>query len=120
MKKSVSTTYCKKNLFKENVMDEQTLAGIGVIVLIIVGLCAVMYYFMVGEEPGNTLQKKFISLGVLSGKTRTQITSVVGEPNSISGLGDGRSILQWMQTNYHIALIFNGDICEGVNHECKV
>lgn len=67
--------------------------------------------------PGRSLQSKFVGMGTLSGKSKNQIIAVVGAPNSISALPDGKSLLQWMATGYHIALIFNGDICEGVSHE---
>ena len=30
------------------------------------------------------------------------------------------TLLQWMATGYHIVLKFNGDICQGVQHEASV
>jgi uncharacterized membrane protein YadS len=68
-------------------------------------------------ESGRSLQSKFVGMGVLAGKSKNEIISVVGAPNSISALPDDKTILQWMATGYHIALIFNGDVCEGVSHE---
>jgi hypothetical protein len=72
------------------------------------------------KAPGKSLQRKFLSLGTLTGKSKSQIISVVGQPNSISGTAGGKTLCQWMATGYHIALIFNGEICEGVTHEFRV
>ena len=69
------------------------------------------------KAPGRSLQVKFVRMGTLAGKTKDEIIAIVGTPNSISALADGKAMLQWMATGYHIALIFNGDICEGVSHE---
>lgn len=66
------------------------------------------------------LQTGFISLGNLIGKTQAEIVQVVGSPNSVSALGDGRYLAQWMapDSRYHIALIFTAAaICEGISHE---
>ena len=67
--------------------------------------------------PGRSLQSKFVGMGTLVGKSKNEIISVVGSPNSISAISDGKVVLQWMATGYHIALIFNDEICEGVSHE---
>jgi hypothetical protein len=66
---------------------------------------------------GPLLQNKFVRMGTLAGKTKAQIISVTGQPNSVSVLPRGKTLLQWMTTGYHIALTFNGEICEGVFHE---
>jgi hypothetical protein len=64
-----------------------------------------------------SLQNKFVGLGTLAGRSKQEIITIVGQPNSVSALPEGKSILQWMATGYHIALVFNGEICEGVSHE---
>ena len=72
------------------------------------------------RAPGAALQKKFQNLGVLKGKTYSEITSVVGNPNSVSQ-SNGMTICQWMATGYHIVLLFDGNnICLGVNSETSV
>ena len=76
-------------------------------------------HFMV-KAPGAMLQNKFVGLGTLTGKTKSEIIAVVGQPNSISGLEEGKTLLQWMSTGYHISLIFNDDICEGIAHEVSI
>ena len=50
--------------------------------------------------------------------TRKDIVKVVGQPNQETPLPDGRTLLQWRATGYHIALVFekNGR-CFGVTHE---
>jgi len=67
--------------------------------------------------PGRILQENFRSLGTLTGKRKAEIIAKAGNPSSVSGLPDGKILLQWTATGYHIALVFNGDICEGVSHE---
>ncbi len=69
---------------------------------------------------GGELQNKFAAMGDLTVKTKTEIVSIVGPPNAVSAVGDGRTLLQWQLEGYHIALIFNGEVCEGVNHESAV
>ena len=88
------------------------------IVLIFIGL--IVRAVMGGDPvtyPGRKLQEKFIDLGVVVGKTRKEIESIVGQPNSISAIAGGKILCQWMATGYHIALIFKDNICEGVSHE---
>lgn len=70
------------------------------------------------RAPGRALRKQFVSLGTLKGKTRREIVKVVGEPATETPLPDGRTLLQWRATGYHIALVFeqNGR-CFGVTHE---
>jgi hypothetical protein len=67
--------------------------------------------------PGRSLQSKFVGMGTLAGRTKDEIIAVVGAPNSISALPNSKVVLQWMASGYHIALIFNGEVCEGVSHE---
>jgi len=70
------------------------------------------------RAPGRALRKQFVSLGTLKGKTRREIVKVVGQPATETPLPDGRTLLQWRATGYHIALVFeqNGR-CFGVTHE---
>lgn len=69
------------------------------------------------RAPGRALAEKFVRLGVLGGKTRSQIYQAVGPPSSISQLSGGKSLIQWIAPGYHIALQFDGEICEGITHE---
>ena len=71
------------------------------------------------KAPGANLQSKFVGLGTLKGKTKNEIISVVGPPNSISAAANGKTLYQWIATGYHIALPFDGDACEGVTHQLK-
>jgi len=80
-------------------------------------------YFVIASlvrVPGRLLQQRFVTLGVLHGKTLAEILAVVGAPNSSSATGDGLTLHQWMATGYHIALLFKDDVCLGVNHEVSV
>jgi hypothetical protein len=70
---------------------------------------------------GRALQQQFVDLGVLQGKTRSEIEAVVGAPNAVSAAGPDTILCQWMATGYHIALLFDVDgECQGVSHESVV
>lgn len=68
-------------------------------------------------QPGKDLAQRFASLGTIAGKSRQEIIASVGSPTSFSTMPEGKTLLQWQATSYHIALLFNGDVCEGVTHE---
>jgi hypothetical protein len=70
------------------------------------------------RAPGRALRKRFVALGSLKGRSRKEIVKAVGEPAIETPLPDGRTLLQWRATGYHIALVFekNGR-CFGVTHE---
>ena len=67
--------------------------------------------------PGRRLQARFIAMGQLAGRTKAEIVATVGEPDAQTAMAGGKCLCQWLASGYHIALIFNGDICEGVSHE---
>ncbi|QDT99003.1 hypothetical protein [Gimesia aquarii] len=92
--------------------------GIGTFVITLVG-GLVMYAIInwVVKEPGRQLQRKFIKLGDLRGKHKDEIVQVVGPPQSISAVDESTILLQWTATGYLIALIFEADICKGINQE---
>jgi hypothetical protein len=87
-----------------------------VIILMIVVGGAISAAFASNE--GREVAQKFANLGVLRGKTKQEIIDAVGEqPNAMSVIGPGKTLLQWQKANYHIALAFDGEICDGVTHE---
>ena len=64
------------------------------------------------DETPTTLAQKFAVLGALNGKSFAEIKSVVGSPNSISNLPNGRVLRQWMERSiftgvYHISIVFD-------------
>ena len=70
----------------------------------------------------SSIKSKFARLGTLTGRTKEEIIAAVGPPTSISGLLDGKTLLQWQHISqaggYHIALRFDAEgRCEGVTHE---
>jgi hypothetical protein len=69
---------------------------------------------------GKELRRKFETLGELKGRTKQEIVAVVGHPSAVSGAADGKTLCQWMKTGFHIALVFNGDVCEGISHMADV
>ena len=71
------------------------------------------------------LAHRFSAMGTLAGRTRAEIESVVGPPQSWSGVGPGQQLLQWQhidaESGYHIALVFDDNgVCGGVTHESSV
>lgn len=73
------------------------------------------------DAPGSALQNKFINLGTLKGKTYDEIRNACGPASSISAMGGGIKLRQWIETSYHICLLFDeNDICLGVSSETKV
>ncbi len=90
------------------------------VVPIIGGIFMFLIIQVVVRAPGMSLGKKFVSLGILKGKTLAQIVAVCGNPTSNSYV-EGGSVKQWMATGYHIALLFDeNDVCLGVSHEAQV
>lgn len=70
----------------------------------------------------NDVKSKFANLGVLAGRSKSEIIAAVGAPNSVSAMADGKTLLQWQHISqaggYHIALLFDAnEVCEGVTHE---
>lgn len=88
---------------------------------IVGGLILFVITTVVVRLPGLALQRKFINLGTLKGKTLKEIQCACGSPNSISVNEEGVKIYQWMATGYHIVLLFDeNDVCLGVNSETSV
>jgi hypothetical protein len=83
---------------------------------VIAGLAIWAFISKTVDAPASSLQKKFVSLGNLQGKSKTQIISVVGLPNSISDMGNGETLCQWIVIGYHVSLLFSGGICKTVTH----
>jgi hypothetical protein len=78
-------------------------------------------WFLVNNSGGGSLQKKFASLGHLSGKSYSQINAVVGSPNAIDNIGEGLILMQWIKGGYSIALLFDQDYyCLGISSESNV
>ncbi len=87
------------------------------VVSVFVGLLLFGVISWAVREPGRQLRNKFINLGDLRGMTKSEIVSFVGPPQSISAIDESTTLLQWMATGYLIALVFEGDVCKGVNQE---
>ena len=98
---------------------------------VLVALAVGLWLYLFGKKmkavadkkaSGASLQQKFVALNPLKGKTKSEIISEVGNPNTISSQAGGKTLLQWMEMgflkSYHIALLFDSDdICEGVTHQ---
>lgn len=71
--------------------------------------------------PSQALNKKFVSLGNLQGRSYSSISAVVGEANDKHDLGNGTILCQWIQPAYHISLLFDRNWrCLGISNETKV
>ena len=64
-----------------------------------------------------TLRRKFETLGNLPGRPLQEILRHVGKPSHRARLGAGREILEWRRVNFHVALRFTHDVCDGVDDD---
>ena len=81
------------------------------------GVVAVVVPYLF-RAPGRALKRRFVALGVLKGKSRSEIERAAGPAAQVTPLPDGRTLLQWRATGYHIALVFDArGRCDGVTHE---
>jgi len=67
----------------------------------------------------HSFKKRLYGLGHIAGRTKDEIISAIGMPNSFSVVNDGKELLQWQRPGYHIALLFSEGICEGATHEFR-
>lgn len=98
-----------------------------IVIAVLGGISAILYYVadMLKISGTSSLIKNFGSLGNMTGKSKAEIISVVGRPQSISSMGNGQTLLQWQQTSsanaYHIAILFDeNDIFAGISSETSV
>ncbi len=96
---------------------EGILYTIGPIIAGLIGYILIEFFVTM---PGRIMQKNFLSLGTLTGKSYNEICEICGAASSVSYI-NGKKLCQWMATGYHVALMFDeNDICEGVTHETAV
>ncbi|MFE9967529.1 hypothetical protein [Streptomyces sp. NPDC005525] len=69
---------------------------------------------------GRKLAQGFAGLGNLAGRSRDEIVAAVGPNSSFSIAGPGQVLLQWQSDVYHIALLFEGEVCVGITHEFAI
>ncbi|MFD5618926.1 hypothetical protein [Streptomyces yangpuensis] len=69
---------------------------------------------------GRKLAQGFADLGNLAGRSKDEIAAVVGPHSSFSVTGPNQVLLQWQSDVYHVALLFEGDICVGITHEFAI
>ena len=88
---------------------------IGDLSLIIAGIAVVLFIYRQFASPlqSITLNKKFVKIGVLTGKSYSEICSIVGTPNLSELISDGMAYT-WSSANYAIKLKFDkNNICVG-------
>ena len=90
-----------------------------------IGSILTLFSFVFVKAPGASLNRKFVEMGTLVGKTYADIKSKVGVENAssvtVNSEGERITVRQWMQTGYHIVLLFDkNDICMGISHESRV
>jgi hypothetical protein len=92
-------------------------APVVVALLVAAALVAIVVPYIF-RAPGRALRKRFIALGKLPGRSRREIEKAVGPAAQETELPDGRILLQWRATGYHIAIVFEKTgRCVGVTHE---
>ncbi|MER5896965.1 hypothetical protein [Streptomyces sp. NPDC001876] len=69
---------------------------------------------------GPAIAQGFAGLGNLTGRSKDEIVAVVGPYSSFSVAGPHQVLLQWQSDVYHIALLFEGDLCVGITHEFAI
>lgn len=69
-------------------------------------------------ESGRLLHQRFLSMGILTGKSSSEIIAAVGNPSSTSAMANGQMLLQWQATGCHMCLMFdaNGTFA-GITHQ---
>tara|TARA_B110000285_G_C14731118_1_gene426515 strand:- start:128 stop:418 length:291 start_codon:yes stop_codon:yes gene_type:complete len=86
-------------------------------------LFGLVFYFILKvlvKIPGKALQRKFVSLGDMSGMSKSQIIAKCGQFKTIQNI-EGGSICVWSATGYLITLVFdNEDKCLRVSNETIV
>ena len=60
------------------------------------------------------LQNRFKRLGVLRGRSLDEVVKFAGKPSHRARLDANREVLEWRRVGFHIALLFNDGVCEGV------
>lgn len=88
---------------------------IGDLALIVVGigLISLIYKRFSGPMQSTALNKKFIKLGNMTGKSLNEISSIAGNPSTSESLTDGMAYT-WSATKYAIKLKFDkNNICTG-------
>jgi hypothetical protein len=86
--------------------------------LLIIGIVALPALWGISTWlEAHSFKRKLYALGHIAGRTKEDIILAVGVPNSFSGVGSGKELLQWQRPGYHIALLFKDGICEGATHE---
>ena len=59
---------------------------------------------------GRDLHQRFIALGDMTGKTADEIISTLQvQPNSISSMAHGMTLLQWQAIGCHMSLLFDAN-----------
>lgn len=100
-------------------MDDSFYLWVFISPIAIIILVAIIKAFT--TTPSQSLNKKFVELGVLTGKHYDDIVAVVGIPNSTSAIGEGAILCQWILPAYHIALLFDQNmVCLGVESETRI
>ena len=90
-------------------------------IFVLLGVVGLIGYGLLNLGPTN-LKLRFAQAGQLAGRTKADIVSTVGRPNSVSAGPDGGTMLQWINNSdagaYHVVLLFDAnDVCLGVTHE---
>jgi hypothetical protein len=52
-------------------------------------------------------EQKFSRLNTFQGKTKEEIIQIVGQPNSITELPDGRQLVQWVFAGLPLTVVFD-------------
>lgn len=89
------------------------------IVIAVSGICFVLFgiLFILKWMFFPNLRRDFAALGNVVGKTRSEIEEGIGQSYSMDAVDKEEYVLQWMHDGYHVALLFRGEKCVGIQHE---
>jgi hypothetical protein len=68
----------------------------------------------------RSLPALFLQLGRLTGKSQREIVVAAGEPSAWTDWDEETELLEWRSKQYYVALVFRGEVCQGVQQEARV
>jgi len=69
------------------------------------------------RSAGRKVARQLAGLGNLVGRQRSEFDSLLGKPASSISKGEGKIAIVWAWPGYAIALLFEGESCQGVLYE---
>lgn len=95
-----------------------------IVAILILGAIIVVFALNAGNSvrrQARKLHAKVIELDDVTQHDYTTITAKLGNPNAISNMPNGVTLVQWICPGYHVAMSFDkDDKCLGIDSEVVV